>query len=377
MLTDIALYCDVRISIFCHKGQRMKRIILLYNDYLEIYSRTETSAGELNEVFNSVEKIKESLENLGYDVVPVSIVKINMQLLDYINNNRDAIFFNLCESIDGDPEKEKTLPQFMEDRGIKFTGSGPKALDVCLNKFHVKKLFLKNKIPTPSAILIKSGSKLGQLSNLQFPLIIKPVHEDASIGISISSVVKNEKEASEVIKNTIRDFKQPVIAEEYIEGREITVSIWGNNPSTVIELSEIDFTGMPEKFPKIVTYNSKWDVNSQEYIGTTPICPAKINNSLRNLIEDLALKAYSATGCRDYARVDIRITRSEQPMVIDVNPNPDLSPEAGFFRAVSSKGLNYIEMVRKIVGFAEARNSQELISEFSRPLFNTSVLNPL
>jgi len=355
----------------------MKRVILLYNDYLEIYNRTETSAGELNEVFNSVERIKESLENLGYDVVPVSIVKINLQLLDYINKNRDAVFFNLCESIDGDPEKEKTLPQFMEDRGIRFTGSGPKALDVCLNKFHVKKLFLKNNIPTPSAVLIKSINKLSQISNLQYPLIVKPVHEDASIGISISSVVKNEKEAFEVIKNTIRDYKQPVIAEEYIEGREITVSIWGNNPASVIELSEIDFSGMPEKFPKIVTYKSKWDVNSDEYLGTAPVCPARVNIHLRSLIEGIALKAYSATGCRDYGRVDIRVSANEQPMVIDVNPNPDLSPEAGFFRAVSSKGLNYMEMVRRIVGLAETRTSLELASEYARPFFNTSVLNPL
>jgi D-alanine-D-alanine ligase len=333
----------------------MGKVILLYNDYVEIYSRTETSAGELNEVFSAVKAIKEALENLDNDVISISVTKLNLELLDILKKNKRLPVFNLCESLEGDPEQEKVLPIFMEENGITYTGSGPFALTNCLNKFAIKKLFSKNNIPTPGASLIKTAIKNGHFKNLRFPLILKPVHEDASIGISASSVVHDDKEALERAQYIINDLKQPALAEEFIEGREISASVWGNMPPSLVELSEIDFSELPPELPKIVTYNSKWNADSPEYIGTKPVCPAPVSAELRSKLETIAVRAFQVTGCRDYGRVDMRISRDGEPFVIDVNPNPDLSPDAGFFRAVRTKGYDYTGMVGRILEFAKAR----------------------
>lgn len=345
----------------------MKKVVLLYNDYLEIYSRIEACPGELEEVFSAVEAIKEGLENIGYDVLPISVTKLTLELLALLKKNRNCTIFNLCESLEGDSEKEKILPEFMDKHGITYTGSGPFAIETCLDKFAVKRLFTKHNIPTPGASLIKAAVKNGHFKNIRFPLIMKPVHEDASIGIAPASVVRTEKEALERAKYLIDLLEQPAMAEEYIEGREVAVSVWGNHPPTIVEASEIDFSDLPTDLPKIVTYFSKWNKESPEYIGTKPICPAPLDAKLREKIADIAVQAYQVTGCRDYARVDMRLSKDNQPYVIDVNPNPDLSPDAGFFRAVSSRGFDFSGMVGKIVEFAEERAARERSAQQAQP----------
>jgi D-alanine-D-alanine ligase len=243
----------------------------------------------------------------------------------------------------------------MDDHGVTYTGSGPFALESCLNKFNVKKLFAKNAIPTPGASIIRTATRNGHFKNLRFPLILKPVHEDASIGISSSSVVHDEKEALERAQHIIKELNQAAMAEEYIEGREISASVWGNFPPTLVEISEIDFSKMPAGTPRIVTYDSKWNSDSPEYAGTKPVCPALVTGELRVEVEQIAVRAYQACGLRDYGRIDMRVAADGRPYVIDVNPNPDLSPDAGFFRAVRSKGYDYTGMVGRILEFAKAR----------------------
>ncbi|MFA6032289.1 MAG: ATP-grasp domain-containing protein [Myxococcota bacterium] len=341
----------------------MDKVILLYNDYLEIYSRTETSPGELIEAFSAMKAIKDSLESLGYDVIPISVTKLNMELLSLLKKHKKTLVFNLCESLEGNAELEKTLPDFMEKHGIVYTGSGPEAIEGCLNKFRVKKTFKNNGIPTPSGALIKGTVKASSFKGLRFPLILKPVHEDASIGIASASVVYNEAEAIVRANFIIHELRQPAVAEEYIEGREVTASVWGNNPPSMIELSEIDFAELPTDLPKIVTYNSKWNTDSPEYIGTKPVCPAIVTPELRARLQEIAINTFKTLKLRDYGRVDMRVTSNGEPYVIDVNPNPDLSPDAGFFRAASSKGFDYIRMIDRIVTHAKSRGEAAAAKE--------------
>jgi len=335
----------------------MDKVILLYNDYLEIYSRTESSPGELTEAFSAMKAITESLESLGFDVIPISVSKLNMELLSLLKKHKKSLVFNLCESLEGNAELEKILPEFMEKHGIVYTGSGPDAIGACLNKFQIKKIYKNNGIPTPGGALVKGTAKASSFKGLRFPLILKPVHEDASIGIAPASVVYNEAEAILRANYIIRELKQPAIAEEYIEGREVSASVWGNNPPSMVELSEIDFSDLPAELPKIVTYSSKWNTDSAEYIGTKPVCPANVTPELRTRLQGIAVSAFKALRLRDYGRVDMRISSNGEPYVIDVNPNPDLSPDAGFFRAVSSKGFDYTRMIDRIVTNARLRGA--------------------
>ena len=147
-------------------------------------------------------------------------------------------------------------------------------------------------------------------------------------------------------------YKQDMIAEEYIDGRELNVAILGHKS---LPISEIEFKGLPADLPKIVTYEGKWMADSVYYENTKPKCPAKLNARTKKRIEALAHQAYKALGCRDYARIDIRLDENGIPFVIEVNPNPDISSDSGFARAAAADGMSHAELLFTIVNFALSR----------------------
>ena len=144
--------------------------------------------------------------------------------------------------------------------------------------------------------------------------------------------------------------------EEYIEGRELNVAILGNGKPTVLPISEIDFSGLPAGYPKIVTYDAKWLTGSIEFEGTKGVCPADLPPTVETRIRDLALQAFNIMGCRDYARIDFRLTKNNKPYVLEVNPNPDISDDAGFIRSTTTYGYTFNEAIGKIVEGALKRN---------------------
>jgi D-alanine-D-alanine ligase len=169
-------------------------------------------------------------------------------------------------------------------------------------------------------------------------------------------VVNNPEELKKQFEFLSMTYKQDIIAEEYIEGRELNVAVLGNS---ILPVSEIDFTGLPENFPKIVTYDGKWIAESIYYENTKPKCPADLDKKLKKKVETIALHAFEALGCRDYARIDLRISKSGKPYVIEVNPNPDISEDSGFARAASAKGISYPELLFTIANYALKRKKND------------------
>jgi len=184
--------------------------------------------------------------------------------------------------------------------------------------------------------------------------------EDASIGISEYSVVNNPEDLKKQFDFLVTTYKQDVIVEEYIDGRELNVAILGD---TILPISEIDFTSLPEGFPKIVTYDSKWIAESVYFEHTKPKCPADLDKKLKKKVETISREAFLALGCRDYARVDIRVNKSGNPYVIEVNPNPDISEDSGFARAALAKGLSYADLLYTIANFALTRKKNDTQSK--------------
>ena len=191
---------------------------------------------------------------------------------------------------------------------------------------------------------------------LKFPVIVKLLREDASIGISEFSVANDFDSALNRIKYLLENYKQEILVEEYIDGRELNVSILGGK---VLPISEITFDGLPKAFPKIVTYEAKWSPESIYYKNTIPKCPAIISDNIRERIEKTALEAFNAMDCRDYARVDVRLSKRNVPYVIEVNPNPDISPDAGFVRSAQAAGYSYSELLKLIASFALKRKNYD------------------
>lgn len=268
---------------------------------------------------------------------------------------QDAIIFNLCEGAFSKSAYEMNVAALLELYGARFTGSPPLALGLALDKGMAKDILKSRGIPTPEyAVMDRAPETLPE--GLKFPLIVKPLREDASVGIDSNAVVSSLEALRNRVEYITKRYSQPVIVEEYIDGREFNIAVLGNGAGKkALPPSEILFVDFPEGKPKICCYEAKWVEESPFFRKTVPSCPADIPEALRAELQAIALQAYGIIGCRDYARVDMRLGRDGRIKVLEVNPNPDISSDAGFARAAKASGLEYPDLVAAIVGAAEAR----------------------
>jgi len=264
------------------------------------------------------------------------------------------VVINLCEGAFGDSHLEMNVPCLLELLRIPYTGSPPLALGMCQNKGLTKDVLRSNRIPTPRYRILNSFEEWK--GEIAYPLFVKPLKEDASLGITSESFVRSDVELKSRVEFLIGRYDQPAIVEEYVDGRELNVSIFGSERPEALPISEIKFEFEGDK-PKIVDYSAKWIKESEEYKRTTPVCPADLDHLVRDRVEKTALMAYKVLCCRDYARVDIRL-KDDVPYVLEVNPNPDISPEGGFARSLAKAGIPFREFVQKIITFALGREEK-------------------
>ncbi len=264
--------------------------------------------------------------------------------------------FNLCESLAGDARLESATPLVLELLGIPVTGSPSAVLSCALYKDRVKEVLQRAGVPTPDSRVLRRPD---DPCDLPFPLIVKPVREDGSAGILPRGVVHDEPSLRAVAAELQQSFRQPCLVEQFIDGRELNVSLVGYPSARVLPLSEIDFSLMPEGEPRIVSYDAKWVEDSPEFRGTTPVLHPELPPNVAARVRRVALDAFRAVGLRDYGRVDIRLAANGTPYVIDVNPNCDLSPTAGMARAAAAVGMEYGALVRLLVRYALRRRVKE------------------
>jgi D-alanine-D-alanine ligase len=277
---------------------------------------------------------------------------VNKIIKDIIDYSPDAIL-NFVESIEGISYFEYCMVGLYELLGFHYSGNIPSTLGNCLNKKRAKEILFSNGIKTPRSMTLSPKAKFTKKDiDLNYPLILKLLDEDASIGISENSVVNNYKEFRKHFTFLTETYKKNIIIEEYIRGRELNCAVLNGK---ILPISEIDFTGLPENLPNIVTYDGKWIEGSTYYNHTKPVCPANIDSDIKTKVEEIAINAYNVLNCRDYARVDIRLSNDGTPYVIEINPNPDVSSDSGFARAAAASGKSYSELLYTITGFALQR----------------------
>jgi D-alanine-D-alanine ligase len=309
-------------------------------------------------VLDEVRSVQKALEPLGHRTKLVPVALDIHKLIRELKTNRPDIIFNLCESVDGDPTQEMNIAGLFELLGIPYTGCRAFTLGLALNKPLVKQILNSNGIPTAKHFVLDSSHRI-YLNGHKFPMIVKPSREDASIGITNESVVTNRQALKQRVEYVLDVHKQPVLVEEYIEGREINVSIVGNDELIVFPISEIMFNGLPEDYPKIVSYNAKWMYKTVEFTCSTAVCPAEnLSKSEMNVIQETAMKVYRLLGACDYARVDMRL-KDGQPYVLELNPNPDIASDVpedtGFTRSAKAYGWEYEYLIQQIINFALKR----------------------
>lgn len=311
-------------------------------------------------VIEEKEDIQSALRALGYETSIFNMSDDLDRFLGYLKAMQPDVIFNMVESLGDNAIHEMHVAGIYELLGISYTGSGPWTLGTCLNKARTKEIMQFNGIPTAKFLLVNDAKSLSESSlQLSFPIIVKPSAEDASVGIDNNSIVNTFAELQERVDFIVKKFQEAALIEEYIEGRELNVAIIGNHPPLVLPISEIDFSGLPADYPKIVTYDAKWMDGTKEYEGTKGICPSVLPAEVEKEVKDVALRAYKLMGCRDYARVDIRLSKQLKPYVLEVNPNPDLSDDAGYFRSAKTYGMSYADAIGKIVGFAVERRVEK------------------
>jgi D-alanine-D-alanine ligase len=331
----------------------LSRVLVVHNrDYEGADADPENRARA--DVLSTAEGVRQALERLGH---PVDLLGVGGDLdgvLREIATFEPAVVFNLCESIDGISSLEPLMPLLLERAGLSYTGSPPLTLGLAVHKHKAKDVLRGAGVPTPEAVLMTT-SDVSRI-DLPFPLIVKPGREDASVGITLESVVHDRAALERQVTFILARYRQPALVERYIEGREIYISMLERPEGgvEVLPLYEIDFAEMPAGAPRIVSFDGKWVESSPEFNGTKPVACALAPDLMARLTT-VAETAFAAMELRDYARLDVRLDAAGTPYVIDVNPNCDLSDGAGFARAARAAGLGYDAVIGRIVELALQR----------------------
>jgi D-alanine-D-alanine ligase len=335
----------------------MQRIVVLYNtDY-----DAEQTGPDITSVRESARAIAGGLREAGYRVEIQGVHGIEVyETLARLHADPPDLLFNLCESMDGDPRNEPTFAGLLDLFSIRYTGADLVALASCLHKQRTKDILIAHGVPTPPYCFLRAMNELEDtmLDALAYPYFVKLAHEDASLGITEANVVRTPEQLRERTRELMAEFDEPVLAERYVEGREVNVTMLGYGDAVrVLPLHEIDFAAMPPDRPRIVSYAAKWDENHVDYAGTKPVPLRDVAPMVVAEIERVSLAAYRALDLRDYGRVDLRVDTDGVPWVIDVNPNPDISPDAGVARAAAAAGMSYPILVRTLAEIAMRRHA--------------------
>lgn len=283
-------------------------------------------------------EVLEAVTELGYSAVVLPLQRSFIRFLDRMKKLNFDVLINLCEGFRGRSQLEANIAAVLELLDIPFTGNASQTLALCQDKYKTKAILNANGLPTARARLLTQAE---EVRDLRFPLFVKPNAEDASLGIHAESVVPDQGSLLRQVDRLIRTYQQPVLVEEFIDGREFNVAVMENHELQALPVSEIDFSGMPASAPRICSYEAKWFEDHEYFTHTVPICPAKVPDATRDKLQAAALGAFRATGCRDYARVDFRMDKDGNLAILEVNPNPDISLNAGYARALKAFGLDY------------------------------------
>ena len=335
------------------------KVALLYNLSERLQKGEEKDILAEDAIIEEIGAVENAVRTLGHQCFVMAIHDEILTVMHWLQEIRPDMVFNLCESVYGNSCWEMNIPALLDLFRIPYTGSSPLTLGLCQDKGKVKDILQSQGILTPRYKIFDRG--VGPVKGNIFPIIVKPLHEDGSLGISKESVVFDNEALSRQIQYVIEKYHQPALVEEFIDGRELNAGLLESDGKVgVLPISEIDYSEFPEGVPKICGYEAKWMADSIEYQKSKPICPAPLEWVVKKRVEHVAVKAFKLFGCRDYARVDIRIDRNGKVYVLEVNPNPDISPESGMTRAIKVQGMTYEDFIGALLERALQRKDGEI-----------------
>ena len=308
-----------------------------------------------------IQQIREALERFGHAVSVQPAHDDAVALAQSIRASTPDLVFNIAESFKGKSALESNIAALLNLLDCRYTGSSPSGLLLAGDKTLTKKLLRFHGVRTPEFATVYRGA-LDWAGEIDFPLIVKPPQEDGSIGIDAASLVHDLKALFERIDALQAEFGQPVLVEEYIEGREFYIGVLGNENATALPVMELDFAHLPTGQPRIASWDVKWGDESPgggaAFANTRAVFPEDLDAELDERMRHVATDAFQALRLRDYARIDLRVAPSGDVYVIEVNPNCYLEREGEFARAAARCGIDHQALIGRIVELAMARYSR-------------------
>ena len=320
-------------------------------------------------VLDEVEPVTVALEHLGF-AYRVKGIKEMTELPDILSRSPEKIVFNLVEDLNGHVLDFCKVPAICRAYSKVCTGGDTPCLLLTQDKWRTKAVLKAANLPCPDGVIVPIGQKIHLQDLTRGKYIVKPVFSDASEGIDAKSVVDLSSMAlHKAIKRIHKQLEQPAIVEQFIPGRELNVSVLQRNGRVeVLPIAEIDFNAFGQDYPHIVDYSVKWMPDSFVYKNSPRIIPTRLPDQLAESVRTYAIATWHFLGCQDFARVDFRLDENDNIFILEVNPNPDISLEAGFVAALTAGKIDFEEFIKILLDNASARLGEEFSDNESKSI---------
>jgi D-alanine-D-alanine ligase len=299
-----------------------------------------------------------ALDQLGHSTQQLALYDDLDLLRQKLQTFQPDVIFNLADQFRNNRAFDQNIASFLVLQGLPFTGCGSTGLTLCKCKGISKKILGYHRIGVPDFTIVHRGKRIARPRHLKLPLLVKPLKEEASYGISQASFVETDEQFKERVLFIHQSYDNDVIAEEYIEGRELYVSILGNHRLQVFPIRELVFKEVPPDEPKIATYKAKWDETYRKRWGLENRFAEGLDPAVARALEQTCKRIYRLLTIDGYARIDLRLTASNEIYFIEANPNPILAPDEDFAESALKAKISYPELIERIIrlGLATLRD---------------------
>ncbi len=332
------------------------KVLILFDVSYHAAAAETFSAQELKEEEDKPTEadVLSCLQRLGHDVETLAVFDDVVCIVEKVKNFAPEVVFNLTESFHSNRANEPNIPALLELMRVKYTGARPDGLMLCKDKALAKKVLAYHRVRVPHFVISTEQRPLKRLRRFVYPAFVKPVGEESSDGIAKASFAKSEEEALERARFIHEKFNCDALIEEYIDGRELYLSVLGNRKLTVLPPREIFFHEVPEDTPKFATFKAKWDDTYRKKWGIQNGPATEVPAGVDEKLARLARKVYRVLKIRGFGRIDVRLTPAGEVVVIEANPNPSLACEDDFAQSAATAGLAYDALIQKILDTATA-----------------------
>ena len=312
-----------------------------------------STADDLYAEWDDIYTIK-AVENALASRHRVSLVEADLDAFSAFREIRPDLVFNMAEGLLGN-SREAQVPAMLDMLGLPYTGSDPITLGICLDKRRTKEILAWHGVPTPRFVTVHSPAQLP--SRLRYPLMVKPILEGSSKGVTDKALVHDRRSLVRQVEWVLDTYRQPALVEEFLPGREFTVALLGNGDSLrVLPIVEINLDALPPGVNPIYSYEAKWIWDTEENPLEIFTCPAPLDPLLQRRIEEICKKAFTVLNCRDWCRIDVRLDAGGLPHIIELNPLPGILPRpeqnSCFPKAARAAGISYDQLILSVVDAA-------------------------